>query len=80
MCMFSERTQVLLTPAQRLRLEQLAKERRVSVGSLIREAVDSYTAVRSRPARQALSDLLELGAPVDDWSVMKDEILRGMTR
>lgn len=75
--MFSERTQVLLTPAQRRRLEQLSIEREVSVGSLIREAIDSYTSVRSRPARQALADLLELGAPVDDWSVMKDEILRG---
>ena len=77
MRMFSERTQVLLTPAQRRRLEQLATDRQVSVGSLIREAVDAYTAVRSRPARQALLDLLELGAPVDDWPVMKDEILRG---
>jgi hypothetical protein len=77
MRMFSERTQVLLTPAQRRRLEQLATDRQVSIGSLIREAVDAYTAVRSRPARQALLDLLELGAPADDWSVIKDQILRG---
>jgi hypothetical protein len=75
--MFSERTQVLLTPAQRRRLEQLAASRQVSVGSLIREAVDAYTLVRSRPARQALADLFSLQAPVDDWKAMKEEILRG---
>lgn len=78
MCMYSERTQVLLTPAQRLRLEQIAKERQVSVGSLIREAVDALTAVRSRPPRQALDDLLKLGAPVNEWPAMKEEILRGL--
>lgn len=79
MHMLSERTQVLLSPAQRQRLEQLAAERKVSVGSLIREAVDAYTEVRSRPARDALEELFSLAAPVDDWETMKEDILRGLT-
>jgi hypothetical protein len=77
MRMFSERTQVLLSPAQRRRLEQMAVERQVSVGSLIREAVEAYTAVRSRSPGQALADLLTLEAPVGEWQQMKEEILRG---
>jgi hypothetical protein len=79
-CMYSQRTQVLLTPAQRLRLEQLARERHVSVGSLIRDAVDAYTSVQSRPLTRALDDLLESGAPVDEWPAKKEEIRRGLAR
>jgi hypothetical protein len=77
MHMLSERTQVLLSKEQRARLERLATERRVSVGSLIREAIDSYTAPRGKPARVALERLAALDAPVSDWERMKDEILRG---
>ena len=39
--MLTERLQVLLSRTQRRRLELEARRRRVSVGSLIREAVDS---------------------------------------
>jgi len=39
--MFTERLQVLLSRTQRRRLELESRRRRVSVGSLIREAVDA---------------------------------------
>lgn len=39
--MFSERLQILITTAQRRRLEVEAKRRSTSVASLIREAVDA---------------------------------------
>ncbi|HUQ16241.1 MAG TPA: ribbon-helix-helix protein, CopG family [Candidatus Saccharimonadales bacterium] len=39
--MFSERLQVLLSPVQRRRLEREAKRRGMSVGALIREAIDA---------------------------------------
>ena len=39
--MFTERLQVLLSRAQRRRLELESRRRRVSVGALIREAVDA---------------------------------------
>ena len=38
--MLTERLQVLLSRAQRLRLQAEAKRRRISVGALIREAID----------------------------------------
>ena len=79
MRMLSERTQVLLTPAQRQRLERLAEERRVSIGSLIREAIDHYTDGADRSPGEAMALLFSLEAPVDDWEQMKDDILRGAT-
>ena len=39
--MFTERIQVLMTKAQRRRLEEEARARGTSVGALIREAVDT---------------------------------------
>ena len=75
--MLSERTQVLLTPSQRARLERIAAREGRSVGAVIRDAVDAYTLPRARPRREALLSLTSLGAPVDDWEGMKAEIERG---
>ena len=77
MCMLSERTQVLLTPAQRRRLERLAEARRLSMGALIREAIDAYTVPAGRSRREAADLLFGLEAPTADWEVMKEEIQRG---
>ncbi len=53
LCMLSRPLQVLLTPEQRKRLEAEARRRGVSVGALIREAVDRClgTPTRSEPQR-----------------------------
>ena len=75
--MHSERTQVLLTPAQRARLERIALREGRSMGAVIRDAVDAYTLPRARPRHEALRSLTSLGAPVADWDVMKAEIERG---
>ncbi len=77
MHMLTERTQVLLTSAQRARLERIAAREGRSVGAVIREAVDAYTLPRARPRQEALQSLTSLGAPVDDWERMKGEIARG---
>lgn len=77
MHMHSERTQVLLTPAQRQRLERIAAREGRSLGAVIRDAIDAYTLPRARPPGEALRSLTGLGAPVDDWEVMKAEIARG---
>ena len=79
MCMFTERTQVLLTPAQRRRLQRIAEERRMSVGALIRDAVDAYLVPTTRSRSEALADLCALEAPVSEWETMKADILRGAT-
>lgn len=75
--MHSERTQVLLTPSQRQRLERIAAREGRSMGAVIRDAVDAYTLPRSRPRHEALQSLFARNAPVADWEVMKAEIERG---
>jgi len=75
--MYSERTQVLLSPEQLDRLKRVARRDGRSVGAVIRDAVDAYTQGPSERRLTALEHLFTLDAPVDDWSVMKAEILRG---
>lgn len=77
--MYSERTQVLLSPSQRRRLERIAAEKGISIGAVVRDAIDQYTAPRARPARDAMQALFSLDAPAADWQDMKAEILRGAT-
>jgi hypothetical protein len=77
--MFTERTQVLLTKAQRRRLESRAVEERRSVGAVIRDAVDAYTGSTGRSRGEAADSLLAIGAPVAEWDDMKEQIIRGAT-
>ncbi len=76
MCMFSERTQVLLSPDQLARLKRIATRDRRSVGSVIREAVDSFVEAEPDRRQRALKRLLAMNAPVDDWEVMKAQIMK----
>ena len=75
--MHSERTQVLLTPDQRARLERVAAREGRSLGAVIRDAVDAYTLPRARSPHEVLASLFRQDAPVSDWEQMKAEILRG---
>jgi predicted transcriptional regulator len=74
--MFSERTQVLLSPEQLARLKRIAERDGRSVGSVIREAVDSFVEAEPDKRQRALRRLLAMNAPVDDWDVMKAQILK----
>ncbi len=76
MRMFTERTQVLLSPEQVARLKRIATREGRSVGSVIREAVDSFVDPGLDARQRALQSLMSLEAPVDDWEVMKAQILR----
>lgn len=80
MHMLSERLQILLTPAQRERLERIAVREGRSIGAVIRAAIDAYTLRRGRPADEALASLFSLEAPVADWAQMKAEIAEGVNR
>lgn len=44
---------------------------------MIREAIEHYTVPRTRPRDEALEDLFDIEAPVDDWEAMKEEIAHG---
>lgn len=74
--MFSERTQVLLSPAQVEKLKRIATREGRSVGAVIRDAVDSYVDPGTDARRRAVERMLALDAPVDDWPVMKEQILQ----
>jgi hypothetical protein len=77
MCVHTERTQVLLSPEQRQRLERIAAREGRSLGAVIRDAVDAYTLPRARPPHEILRSLFAINAPVDDWEHMKREIIEG---
>jgi hypothetical protein len=76
MRMFSERTQVLLSPEQVARLKRIAAREGRSVGSVIRDAVDAFVGSQPGSRGRALHSILAMEAPVDDWAVMKEQILR----
>lgn len=76
MCMFSERTQVLLSPEQLARLKRIAERDGRSVGSVIREAVDSFTDQGPDSRQAAARAINTMNAPVEDWEVMKAQIMR----
>lgn len=79
MCMsFSERTQVLLSPELRRKVERLAARSSTSVGAVIRDAIAAYLPPASADRRRrALDDLFSLEAPVDDWPEIQAEIEAG---
>lgn len=70
---FSERVQVLMTPEQRRRVERIARQRGLSVGAVVRAAVDAYAGVGAE--RDVLSELFSLELPVSTWPEMKQEII-----
>ena len=76
MRMFSQRTQVLLSPQQVDKLKRIAAREGRSVGAVIRDAVDSYVDPGADTRRRAVDHLLSLDAPVDDWDVMKQQIMQ----
>lgn len=76
MCMFTERTQVLLSPEQVAKLRRIAGREGRSLGSVIRAAVDAYDDGGADRRRAAAAAIMSMEVPVDDWEVMKAEILR----
>jgi hypothetical protein len=72
MHMYDQRTQVLLSKRQLAELKRRARREQKSVGAVIRDAVDRYTQVPSDAERIIAMDL-----PVDDWPVMKAQIIAG---
>jgi hypothetical protein len=74
----TRRTQLLLDDELHRRLREIAAQRGISMGALIREAIDEKLS-RTQDARaQAFTRLLEAEPmPVDDWPAMKKEMLEG---
>lgn len=72
----SRRTQLLLDDDLHQRLRQIAAERGISLGALIREAIDEKLARVQDARATAIEELLSAEPmPVDDWPIMKREML-----
>jgi hypothetical protein len=73
--MYSERTQVLLSPDQLAALKRIADREGKSVGAVIRDAIDGFIFTDPNARQRAARRLLAMNAPVEDWEVMKAQIL-----
>jgi hypothetical protein len=75
--MLSKRVEVLFDPKQYEGLEQEARRRGESVGSLVREAVERQYLLPSREERRtALKELLSIKLDIGSWEEAKELILR----
>lgn len=75
----TRRTQILLDDELHVRLRQIAAERGISLGALVREAIEEKLS-RAQDARsQAIQELLDAEPmPVEDWPAMKRQMLGDM--
>ena len=81
MLAYTKRVQTVLSERQYATLSRLAAERHTPVSVLIRDAVETVYFERAQREQRltALANLLALDAPVDDWPVMEEQIIRGAT-
>jgi hypothetical protein len=74
----TRRTQLLLDDDLHRRLREIAAQRGISMGALIREAIDEKLSSVQDDRAEAIDELLAAEPmPVDDWPVMKKEMLEG---
>jgi plasmid stability protein len=72
----TRRTQLLLDDELHRRLRETAAERGISMGALIREAIDEKLSNAQDVRARAIDKLLAAPPmPVDDWPVMKKQML-----
>lgn len=79
MASYTKRVQTVLTPEQYEQLVELSEQEHKPVSALIREAIEQtyFVEMDRRRRQEALDRLLNLEAPVADWSQMEDEIEKG---
>jgi hypothetical protein len=57
-------------------VKRIAERHGKSVGAVIRDAVDSFVEAEPDRRQRAAERLLAMNAPVEDWDVMKAQILK----
>jgi predicted DNA-binding protein len=74
----TRRTQLLLDDELHRRLREIAAQRGISMGALIREAIDEKLSQVQDDRATAIEKLLAAEPmPVEDWPVMKKQMLEG---
>jgi plasmid stability protein len=72
----TRRTQLLLDDELHRRLRESAAQRGISMGALIREAIDEKLSSVQDDRARAIDELLAAEPmPVEDWPVMKKQML-----
>jgi len=67
----AKRAQMLLEEEQYRKLEQLAKQKKGSVGALIREAIEKLYHLGKQDRIQAVRKIAAMNPPVDEWQKME---------
>jgi plasmid stability protein len=75
----NRRTQLLLDDELHRRLRETAAQRGMSMGALIREAIDEKLASIQDTRARAIRELLDAEPmPVEDWPIMKRQMIEDM--
>jgi plasmid stability protein len=75
----TRRTPLLLDDDLHRRLRETAAQRGISIGALIREAIDEKLAGTHDDRAQAIQELLDAEPlPVEDWPAMKRQMIEDM--
>jgi plasmid stability protein len=75
----NHRTQLLLDDDLHRRLRETAAQRGISMGALIREAIDEKLSNVQDTRAAAIQELLDTDPmPVEDWPVMKRQMIEDM--
>jgi plasmid stability protein len=75
----NRRTQLLLDDDLHRRLRETAAQRGISMGALIREAIDEKLSSAQDARAQSIQKLLDAEPmPVDDWPIMKRQMIEDM--
>jgi hypothetical protein len=78
MSILTRRVQVLFSPDQIARLQAIAQAKGESVGTLIRQAVETvYFHPQPERRREAVKRMAALSLPVSDWEQMERESIPG---
>jgi hypothetical protein len=70
----TRRAQILMDPEEYEQLERVARERRTSVGELVRVAVRKEYLTSRDERMRAVERIAAMELPVGDWDEMKREI------
>ena len=75
----TRRTQLLLDDELHRRLHEIAAQRGISMGALIREAIDEKLSQVQDDRAKAIDELLAAEPmPVEDWPIMKRQMIEDM--
>lgn len=77
--LLTRRTQLLLDDDLHRRLRETAAQRGISMGALIREAIDEKLSRVQEDRAKAIDELLAAEPmPVEDWPIMKRQMIEDM--